>query len=598
MDFIDTKKIIDNIFYMLEQYKKLNKRKWILPIITIFTTIGLYLFNLFFPVFIINFLNNGYEIKVYLLYCMILLLFYTFLDYLKIYAEESLSIYLTQLWNLHFYKRKQSKITDIPFDLFIKPEIKSVILGAHLALNRNINVNLLAFYRSLTNVITYDILFIILIVIGFRVNWAIIVILFSASLLDLLLVKRLDIKRLENKKEQIKVEKKIRYLFQIFESSSSFKDIILNNYSSKISKKLTDVITEKVFNIDTIQKRELNKNNFITLVIVFRNIAIFGILFFQFINNTLSSETIILIINLYVIFDGIFFNIIENWRNLLFSLEKVSDYRKLMELSREIDKPVEINTDVKESVIDTIEFKNVYFSYDSTKNILENISFSIKKGERIAIVGENGAGKSTIVSLLCKLISPTSGNILINGADLEDIPNSEHFKKISSVFQDIVLLPTTIQKNITSDEEIDFNKLDYALSITDFNKVIKKLPDKLDTTLVSSVNLNSIDLSGGEQQKLLMTRSVYKSGDILILDEPTSSLDAVSENRLYETYLEMTKNSTSIYISHRLASTKFCDKILYLSGGKITEQGTHEELMRLNQSYAKMYKIQSERYSD
>ena len=269
-----------------------------------------------------------------------------------------------------------------------------------------------------------------------------------------------------------------------------------------------------------------------------------------------------------------------------------------MELSREIDKPVEINTDVKESVIDTIEFKNVYFSYDSTKNILENISFSIKKGERIAIVGENGAGKSTIVSLLCKLISPTSGNILINGADLEDIPNSEHFKKISSVFQDIVLLPTTIQKNITSDEEIDFNKLDYALSITDFNKVIKKLPDKLDTTLVSSVNLNSIDLSGGEQQKLLMTRSVYKSGDILILDEPTSSLDAVSENRLYETYLEMTKNSTSIYISHRLASTKFCDKILYLSGGKITEQGTHEELMRLNQSYAKMYKIQSERYSD
>lgn len=339
-------------------------------------------------------------------------------------------------------------------------------------------------------------------------------------------------------------------------------------------------------------------NNFITLIIVFRNISIFGILYFQFINNTLSSETTILIINLYVIFDGIFFNIIENWRNLLFSLEKVSDYRRLMELPKQIDKPVEINTDVKEAVIDTIEFKNVYFSYDSTKNILEDISFSIKKGERIAIVGENGAGKSTIVSLLCKLISPTSGNILINGADLEDIPNSEHFKKISSVFQDIILLPTTIQKNITSDEEIDFNKLDYALSITDFNEVIKKLPDKLDTTLVSSVNLNSINLSGGEQQKLLMARSVYKSGNILILDEPTSSLDAVSENRLYETYLEMTKNSTSIYISHRLASTKFCDKILYLSGGKITEQGTHEELMTLNQSYAKMYKSQSERYSD
>ena len=223
---------------------------------------------------------------------------------------------------------------------------------------------------------------------------------------------------------------------------------------------------------------------------------------------------------------------------------------------------------------------------------------SIKHGEKIAIVGLNGAGKSTLVKIITGLLHPDSGDVYIYGKNTWAYKTDELYENFTAVFQDTVLLPTTISKNIALQDKnnIDSEKVHQCLELSDLTPKISSLPFKEESLLVRELNDSAVTFSGGELQKLYLAKSLYKDAPIIILDEPTAALDPIAENNMYLKYNELTQNKTSIYISHRLASTKFCDKIILLENAKIVEMGTHEELMLLNGKYAEMYKVQGKYY--
>ncbi len=249
-----------------------------------------------------------------------------------------------------------------------------------------------------------------------------------------------------------------------------------------------------------------------------------------------------------------------------------------------------------------IEFQDVWYRYDGAEDdTLKGINLVIEEGESLALVGVNGAGKTTLIKLLCGMYAPTGGEILVGGKRIEEYNIEEYYSMISAVFQEICPVAFTMFEFVASaDLERPTARQDAieAMKSADIYEKIQGLSHGIDTHLMKGIYDDSVDLSGGEMQKLVLARAIYKNGSILVLDEPTAALDPIAENKLYLRYRELTKGKTSVYISHRFASTRFCDRIVLLEDGIIKESGTHEELMELGGSYAYMFGVQSKYYQE
>ena len=245
----------------------------------------------------------------------------------------------------------------------------------------------------------------------------------------------------------------------------------------------------------------------------------------------------------------------------------------------------------------TIEFRNVSFRYPGNeKYALENINVIIQSGQKLSIVGENGAGKTTFVKLLTRLYEPTSGEILLDGTNIRDIDYEAYMELFSTVFQDYKLFSFSLKENVALALPLDEEKVKRILEYVGLRDKLAKLPQGINTAVYKHFDENGFEPSGGEGQKIALARALYKDAAIVILDEPTAALDPRAEYEIYQQFNDMVKGKTAVYISHRLSSTKFCDVIAVFDGGKIVEYGSHAELMDKGGVYNELFQMQAQFY--
>lgn len=285
-------------------------------------------------------------------------------------------------------------------------------------------------------------------------------------------------------------------------------------------------------------------------------------------------------------------NIVGLWQNIQF----LQPYNEFMALKEETKDTSGIPF---EGEVETLEFRNVTFTYPKAeKPVLSNVSFSVHKGEKISIVGLNGAGKSTLVKLICRMYQADSGEILVNGRNIYDYDYLSYMNVISAVFQDYKLFNFSIEENISCRETgADENRVNYLVEQVGLKEKIDELPEGIASRFGKEYDEEGVELSGGQGQKIAIARALYKKASMVILDEPASALDPIAEAEIYEKFNSLVEDKTAIYISHRMSSSVFCDKILIIDGGTVSDFDTHENLMKKTDSlYYKLFHSQAENY--
>ena len=255
----------------------------------------------------------------------------------------------------------------------------------------------------------------------------------------------------------------------------------------------------------------------------------------------------------------------------------------------------------KDTLPKTIELRNVSFRYEgSERDILKDINLKITPYEHLAVVGLNGAGKTTLVKLICGLIEPTKGNVLYDGVDIKEYNRTEFYRLFGAVFQDCSILPVTIEEIVGEDisDYVDTKRVEACLKQAGLWEKIQTLEKGTKTKYDQQFWEDGIYFSGGETQKLLLARALYKQTPIVLLDEPTAALDPISEKHLYEVYNDVMREKSTVFISHRLASTRFCNRILLIKDGSIIEEGTHEELLEKQGEYYQLFETQAKYYRE
>lgn len=398
-----------------------------------------------------------------------------------------------------------------------------------------------------------------------------------------------------------KAADKDRRTFYVFDTMYDFaygKDIRIYDLKNILIDKFKKFRGERIDISNDVQEKQLKVKIVDVILLVIREFVVYGYLIYNVLFTGMSIGDFTMYFSTINGFGDWMKGILDDLANIKAQNMYLDDMREFLEIKSE-DK--EKTRDIPIDSSYEIEFKNVSFKYPKTdKYIYKNLSLKIKKGQRLAIVGINGAGKTTFVKLLCRLYEPTSGEILINGINIQSFSKEEYYKILSVVFQDIKTFAFTVAENVSLEnlEEVDREKVLHCIEKAGVGDKINSLQKGIDTSLLKILDGEGVELSGGENQKLALARALYKNGKIVILDEPTSALDAVAEYNIYKGFDELIGDKTAIYISHRLASTKFCDVIAFFENGEIVEYGTHEELLKKNGKYSDMFNIQAQYYKE
>lgn len=398
------------------------------------------------------------------------------------------------------------------------------------------------------------------------------------------------------KKELSRQNRRKRYYYETTHDFSFGKEIRLYNLKNRVLENYNKEI-QKYIDLNKLIKKKEFTLGFLGLFTLFINqAALYGILIWKVVHGMSIADFsmyLALILQLSLLLNTLIEDISFIYRESLY----VYDFFKFLDTDLG-----EVGGEKKAIEKDTleIEFKNVSFKYPKTDNyIFENLNFKIPKGQRLAIVGLNGAGKSTLVKLMTGLYDVDEGEILINGIPIKDFNKKELYSMFSVVFQDVNILAYTLAENVAcTSENIDKDRVYEVLDKVGLKNKVASFPKGLDQMMLKIIDENGTELSGGESQKLAIARALYKNGNMVIMDEPTSALDALAEAEIYKDFSELVENKTSIYISHRLSSTKFCDVIALFDKRGLIEYGTHEELMEKRGEYYKMFTIQGKYYQE
>jgi len=585
---------LKNIQYILDYVFRFDKKLFlVLGIYTIVSALSPFT-GLFLPKFILDEITGGKDFLKIVSYILFFFFFSSILGFLVSFLKGKYEPRIMRI-RLLFIELLNEKVMDMDYKNLEDPETLNVVQASLRAINNN-TTGIEGILNQLFNILGLFLSFLGYISIVLTLNPIILFYLLVSVLFTYILTLKAKKYEYSVRKEVSSLERKADYFIDIMSNFAYGKEIRLYNISDWIMTKFDSTIYKSVVLDKKIKRKYLRVSILSVLFGIIRDGIVYFYLIYRVINSGLSIGDFSLYFTTILGFSGLMSQFLTSIAEIRAQNLYINDYRELMGIENTV-----ANKEIKELPVQkpySIEFKNVTFKYPkSEKKALKNISLKIQPGEKLAIVGLNGSGKTTLIKLLCGLYVPDEGQILLNGIDINSFTKKEYYKIFSVLFQDFKLFAFSILENITlENSDSNLEKVRNILSLAGLKDKIDGLEKGVSTNLYKIFDDNGIDLSGGEKQKLALARALYKNGDIIILDEPTASLDPISEAEFYENYNYLSKDKTSIYISHRLSSTQFCDKIVLLENGEILEYGTHCELMNKRGKYEELFRMQSQYY--
>ena len=552
------------------------------------------LINIFAPKLIIDELMGQKRIS----FCLGLGLLVIVLGFIKEVTYRWLNNYLTLTFEdmsdkLTFKIAKKS--LRLPIEKSDSKEIQDMMEQAHYAV-----WEMYTLYDIIVLVISAVITGILSLGILVKLNPAIIILLVLLVLINKKIVTLIKENELKYQENNISDLRSYRFFANFASDLRYFKDIEIYDGQELVLEKADYYQNEMIkssteyFNKNGIYTGIMNvsANGSIILTLIY--------LTYKLIDKTISLANFTMYFNSLIQVINATNLIQQNYAKVISVNSQLDVFFNFLEMEEGLLDKGEI-TDIDTNEI-RIRFENVSFKYPASEDyVLKDCSFEIKNGETLALVGKNGAGKSTIVKLLCKFYEPTEGHIYLNDIDISEISTKKYYEILSPTFQDFRLFPFMISENITSKlkEDIsddEYRDMDRAFDILNLSDWIGKQVEKEDTFLTYLFSDKSVEPSGGIGQKIALARSIFHEGKFFIMDEPTSALDPRSEQEIFENMLKISKGQTSLFISHRLSSTKYADRIIVCDAGKITENGTHDQLIKEDGLYKDMFTTQAELY--
>ncbi len=434
----------------------------------------------------------------------------------------------------------------------------------------------------------------------FKLNAAVILFLVVTTAFSFYLNKRVVKWTDEHSKERMGYVQQLSYINAVSGDARSAKDIRLY----PMAKWFSDIYEDNMKGIAA-WYRKLTKKLFRVTACdgalgLLREGIIYLYLIYMFMNGYISVGD-------FVLYFGVV-NGFSSWLSEIFAeasvlnqlSTKIKRFREYLDFPEYYRKEDGVHPN-RDKMPKEIELKNVSFRYEKNQPyVLKNFSLVIRPGEHLAVVGLNGAGKTTLIKLICGLIDPTDGQVLYNGKPVTEYNRVELYQMYSAVFQQFSIMPVTIEEIVAEapKAQVDSERVKKCLELAGMWERIQKLPDKLQSQYGRTIYDDGIEFSGGETQKLLLARSIYKSAPILLLDEPTAALDPIAESELYQKYNQISEGKTAVFISHRLASANFCNRIILIENGAVCEEGTHRELIAKKGKYYNLFELQAKYYRE
>lgn len=591
--------MLQNTFFMIGLAFKSKEKKVLFHIIClVISGVALNLINLFIAPSILNSIEQKDSLLKLLLiifgFVVALIITYAldaYISSIQLFGRVSIRLEIIALINSKNCRTSYPNIENEEFQKL--SEQASIYCGSNSQATE-------AIWNTLTLLLINCISFIFYTGILFMVKPLILIIILVTTLIGYFVNNKLSEYKYKHKDIEAEQEKKLNYVSSVSSNLEFAKDIRIFGLKTWLielydkSMDLLDAFNNKVANV-YIWARLLD------LVLTFiRNAIAYIILIGLVIKNYISIPEFLLYFSAVEGFTTLVrgvltqFNVLKKQSIDISIVRETLDYPEVFKFEDGENIDIDLNKDY------TIELKNVSFRYPgSKKNILSNINLQIKPNENIAIVGLNGAGKTTLVKLICGFYDPTEGEILLNGTNIKVYNRESYYQMFSAVFQNFSLIAGSVATNVAqSVDSIDYEKVYSCIEKAGLKDKIESLPKKYESMFNRTVYDDAVNLSGGETQRFMLARALYKDAPFIVLDEPTSALDPIVEADIYNKYNELSENKSSLFISHRLASTRFCDRILFIADEKIVEEGTHEELLKLDGKYAELFRVQSKYYKE
>lgn len=431
-----------------------------------------------------------------------------------------------------------------------------------------------------------------------------------ASYLLVLLVMIVLINRLirykQKKREKVVHDKMVSenrqadYYYEIMSDFQYGKEVRMYSFADWVERKLVTALSGIRSKKRIIYRNDLMSGLIIKGLVFIQENIVYLVFIIASLAGKINIGSFLAYIGLITSFSVAFNAVLEDSVQIRFHSMFVQDlieYRKVLEIYIKGQKELNCLLDKSDW---KIEFENVSFHYPNTQEYaLRNVSFSVERGQKVALIGLNGAGKTTIIKLMTRLYDVSEGRILFNHVDIRKIDREQYYRLFATMFQEVFLFAFSVGENVAMNYKdlVDTDKVMRYLSDVKINDQVKKLKNGLDTSCLKILDNEGCQFSGGEEQRFLLARTLYRDSDIFIFDEPTAALDPIIEDKIYQEFNRLTYGKTTFYITHRLASTRFCDKIFVFSHGKLVEEGTHDELLILKGEYCSLYELQSKHYS-